>query len=203
MSSFPRDFLSIGLMFGVICCSGALGGALAFAEPAVGQATGAARPGPSDAEIAKIVVTANDGEIQQGKWAIEHSKSKEVKDFAKQMVKAHETVNKNAAQVAQRAKLVPKQSQTSDSLKLESESALADLKEKQGADFDRGYVDAQVKAHQDVLNAIDTTLLPNAKNPDLRAMLEKTRPQVASHLEHAQMLQKSLQKSLDASARSG
>jgi putative membrane protein len=36
---------------------------------------------------------------------------------------------------------------------------------------------------------IDNTLLPNAKNEELKALLVKVRAAVASHLEHAEKIQ--------------
>jgi putative membrane protein len=62
-----------------------------------------------------------------------------------------------------------------------------------GAAFDRAYMDREVEYHQTVLDAIDQTLLPNVQNAELRALLEQTRPAVASHLEMAKSIQTKLQ----------
>ena len=64
-----------------------------------------------------------------------------------------------------------------------------------GGQFDRAYVDHEVAYHQAVLDAIDKTLLPNAKNAELKALLEKSRPAFVAHLEHARHIQSSLGKS--------
>jgi putative membrane protein len=64
-----------------------------------------------------------------------------------------------------------------------------------GAEFDRAYIANKVTYHQTVLDAIDNTLIPNAQNAELRALLEQTRPAVAAHLQHAQELQASVGKS--------
>jgi putative membrane protein len=58
-----------------------------------------------------------------------------------------------------------------------------------GAAFDRAYVDHEVAYHEQVLDAIDKVLLPNAKNPELKALIEKVRPVIASHLQHAKLVQ--------------
>ena len=52
--------------------------------------------GPTDPQIAAIVVTANQVDIDAGKLAQTKSKNKEVKDFAKLMVTDHTGVNKAA-----------------------------------------------------------------------------------------------------------
>jgi putative membrane protein len=53
-------------------------------------------------------------------------------------------------------------------------------------------VDHEVAYHQQVLDAIDKTLIPNAKNDELKQLLTKVRPAIAAHLEHAKMVQSSL-----------
>ena len=63
------------------------------------------------------------------------------------------------------------------------------LKGKKGADFDRAYVDDEVKAHQQVLDTIDNQLLPNAQNPELKQLITSVRPVIAQHLDHAKQLQ--------------
>ena len=68
------------------------------------------------------------------------------------------------------------------------------LKQLKGAAFDRAYVDHEVAYHQQVLDAVDKTLIPNAQNADLKALLVKVRPAFVSHLEHAKHLQASLSK---------
>jgi acyl carrier protein len=63
-----------------------------------------------------------------------------------------------------------------------------------GAAFDRAYVDHEVAYHQAVLDAVDKTLIPGAKNEELKALLVKTRPAFVAHLEHAKHVQSMLSK---------
>ena len=46
--------------------------------------------------------------------------------------------------------------------------------------------------HQAVLDAIDKTLIPNAQNAELKALLVQSRPAFVAHLEHAKQIQASL-----------
>lgn len=146
----------------------------------------------TDAQIVKIVHTANDGEIQQAKEAEKQSSNPDVKNFAKMMIDQHMQVNKDLSKVAKSEHIKPQNSTDASSLKQGAESTLSSLKSLKGADFDRAYVTAQVKAHQDVLDSIDNNLLPNAKDAKLQAMLQKVRPSVAMHLQHAKKLQTDL-----------
>ena len=61
-----------------------------------------------------------------------------------------------------------------------------------GAAFDKAYIDHEVAYHQQVLDAIDKTLIPSAQNEELKALLVKVRPAFVAHLEHAKMVQASL-----------
>ena len=69
---------------------------------------------------------------------------------------------------------------------------LARLTSLKGAAFDKAYVDQEVTYHQQVIDALDKTLIPNATNEELRALLVKVRPAFVAHLEHAKRLQTSV-----------
>ncbi len=146
----------------------------------------------NDAQIASIVVTANQVDIDAGKLAAATSKNADVKKFAQLMVADHTGVNKQAVALVTRLKVTPQDNDTSKSLKDGGEKNVAALKALKGAAFDQAYVDHEVVYHQAVLDAVDKTLIPNAKNAELKALLVKVRPAFVAHLEHAKHLQASL-----------
>ncbi len=150
--------------------------------------------GPSDAEIAHIVVTANRIDIEAGKLAQMKSKNKEVKAFAKQMVTDHSAVNKQTTDLAKKLKVSPKDNDTSKSLMDGAKENVAKLKGLKGAEFDKAYVDHEVAYHIAVAEAIDKTLIPNAKNEELKALIVKVRPAFGAHLEHAKNIQSTMTK---------
>ena len=149
---------------------------------------------PNDAQIAHIVVTANQVDIDAGKLAQGKAKSKEVKDFAKQMVTDHTAVNKQAVALAKKLKVKPEDNATSQSLKKGGQDNIKNLKTMKGDAFDKAYVDQEVTYHQAVLNAIDNVLIPNAKNQELKDLIVKVRPAIDGHLQHAKMIQSKLGK---------
>jgi putative membrane protein len=165
-----------------------------MAVPAVLLAVGgvASAQGVIDAQIASIVVTANQVDIDAGKLAAERSTNPDVKSFGSLMVKDHTGVNKSATDLVTKLKVGPQDNPTSQSLKSGGDSNLAHLKTLKGAEFDRAYVDHEVAYHQQVIDAMDKTLIPDAKNPELKALLVKVRPAFVAHLEHAKMVQASL-----------
>lgn len=148
----------------------------------------------NDAHIASIVVTANQVDVDAGTLAAATTTNNEVKKFARLMVTDHTGVNKQAVDLATRLKITPEDNDTSRSLKAGGEKNVARLKTLKGAAFDKAYVDHEVTYHQSVLDALDKTLVPNASNAELKALLVKVRPAFVAHLEHAKQLQASLAK---------
>ena len=149
---------------------------------------------PNDAQIAHIVVTANQVDIDAGKLAEQKGSTAEVKAFGKQMVTDHGGVNKQAGDLAKKLGVKPEDNPTSQSLKKGGDKNIAHLKTLKGKEFDKAYVDNEVAYHQAVLDAIDKTLVPSAQNAELKALIVKVRPAFVAHLEHARMLQSKLGK---------
>lgn len=168
--------------------SGVIAGVFAFAT----SAALAQSAGPNDAQIAAIVVTANTVDIDAGKLAQKTSKNKEVKEFAKQMVTDHTGVNKQATALVKKLKVTPESSDTSKSLKDGGDANISKLKGLKGAEFDKAYVGNEVTYHQAVIDALDKTLIPSAKNAELKDTLVKVRPAFVAHLEHAKQIQQTL-----------
>jgi len=145
--------------------------------------------GINDAQIASIVVTANQVDIDAGNFAKTHASNPQVKQFAQQMVTDHTGVNKQATELAAKLKVTPEDNPISQSLKSGGETNVTKLKTLKGSDFDKAYIDHEVDYHQAVLDALDKTLIPGAKNDELKALLVKTRPAFVAHLEHAKHVQ--------------
>jgi putative membrane protein len=166
--------------------------ALALGAPfASARAEQAAAP-PSDAEIAAIVVAANQVDIDAGKLASDKAQSADVRALAQRMVTDHNGANQQASALVQKLGVTPKSNATSESLAKGGEDNLKKLRGLSGLAFDQAYVSNEVTYHQAVIDALDQTLIPNAKNAELRALLVKVRPAFVSHLEHAKHLQSKL-----------
>jgi len=142
----------------------------------------------TDEQIAGITESANSAEIEQGKLARLKSKDKDVQRFAAKMIAAHEEAKKNQDKL----KLPTAESALGNTLGTESASTLGALKTSEGASFDKAYIDAQVTAHQKLLDALNDKMLPTVKNPDLKAYLNQLAPHVAHHLKEAQEIQRTL-----------
>lgn len=151
--------------------------------------------GPTDPQIAAIVVAANQVDIDAGKLAERKAQADDVKAFAQRMVTDHTGVNQAAVDLAHKLSLTPESNPTSESLTQGGEQNIARLEKLSGDAFDKAYIDHEVAYHENVLEALDKVLIPSAQNPQLKALLVKVRPAFVDHLEHAKKLQRSLGKS--------
>ena len=163
---------------------------IALFTPALALAQGK----PSDPQIAHIVVTANQIDIDAGKLAKSHTKNKEVQDFAQRMITDHTAVNKQAGALAKKLGVKPEDNDTSKSLKMGAQENVANLKKLKDGAFDQAYIDHEVTYHQQVLDAIDKVLIPSAQNAELKGLIEKVRPAIQAHLDHAKQVQADLGK---------
>ena len=153
-----------------------------------------AQGGPNDAQIAHIVVTANQVDIDAGQLAEKKGSTDDVKAFGKQMVTDHSGVNQQAVALAKKLGVKPEDNDTSKSLAAGGKENVAKLSKLSGKAFDKAYVDHEVAYHEAVLAAIDKTLVPNAQNAELKGLIVKVRPAFVAHLEHAKTLQSKLGK---------
>ena len=206
MSATPSIMRQIAFSFAAMSAV-ALGGCRKSETPATDTATPAVAPAPdtaraaaapapaiNDAQIAHIVVTANAVDSAAGQLAKTKGASKAVKDFGQTMVNDHSGVNKQAVALATKLNVTPEDNETSRQLKSGGDANLAKLQGLSGEAFDKAYIDNEVTYHQTVLDAIDKTLIPNAQNADLKALLVKARPAIAAHLERVKSIQSSLTK---------
>ncbi|MBS0580872.1 MAG: DUF4142 domain-containing protein [Proteobacteria bacterium] len=147
---------------------------------------------PNDAQIAAIVVTANQVDIDAGNLARSKAQSAEVKAFGQQMVTDHAAVNQSATELVHKLHVTPEDNATAQSLRGGGEKNVAHLNSLSGAAFDRAYVEHEVSYHRSVIDAMDNTLIPSAQNAELKALLVKVRPAFVAHLEHAKKVRAEL-----------
>ena len=164
----------------------------AGASGAAGAAKDAAA-GPTDPQIAAIVVAANKVDIEAAEFAKKHTRNAKVKEFANLMIKDHTAVNKQATALVTKLGVTPEENDTSKSLTDGGKQNIDALKALKGKDFDKAYAEHEVAYHEQVLKAIDDTLIPSAKNEELKDLITKVRPAIQTHLDHAKMMVKALE----------
>lgn len=149
-------------------------------------------PDLSDPEVAHVAVTANSIDIELARLAEARARNGAVRQFAATMITDHTAVNGQAAALAGRLGVTPKDNPVSQSLLAGAAQARAAIEPLQGSAFDRAYIEREVAYHQAVLDALDSLLIPTTANDDLRKLLVDVRPAIATHLEHAKKLGGSL-----------
>src|SRR5215212_1122471 len=163
----------------------------ATAEPASAQTPAPAAPALNDPTIVAIFDAANTADIETGSLAAEHGSTKEVRDFGAMLARDHKAVRQQGRDLAAKLGVTPTPPSDSGSAKAHAE-AMATLRTKRGADFDRAFLDHEVKFHQDVINAVQSTLLPAIQNAELKDLVVKVAPAFEAHRAAAANLRQKL-----------
>ena len=141
-----------------------------------------------EGDIASIVSTANEGEIQQGNVATSRATSADVRSFAQMMVTDHTRALEEGRTVFTNRGISPAENDTSRTLRNNSQRTVTALGTYNGAEFDRAYMRSQVDLHQWLLTTLDTVLIPSARTAEVRSLLTNQRGSVAAHLEQARAI---------------
>lgn len=166
------------------CFAGAVSAALLFASPARAQ-----QAQLTDAEIASVAVTANRVDIGYAELAQKKSKDPSILEFARTMAKDHKGVIDQAVALVTKLKVTPKDNAMSKSLNADAEKTKKELNAKSGAAFNKAYIDNEVAYHKAVISVVESTLIPQSRNPQLKSLLQQVLPVLKTHLEHAVMVQ--------------
>jgi putative membrane protein len=143
---------------------------------------------PTDPQIAHIAYTAGQLDITAAKQAIAKSKNKEVLAFARDMVRDHEAVNKQALDLVKKLKVTPEDNDTSRALTKQAAAKQAELAKLKGAEFDKAYAANEAAYHKTVNGALETTLIPSASNAELKSLLQTGLKIFQGHQQHAEQV---------------
>ena len=146
----------------------------------------------TDAQIVQIVMNANSGDSANGALARTKGMNAQVKEFGQMMVRDHGGLNKKIKELGGKLNLTPEENATSRQLKQMADSVGTSLKGMTGGDFDRAYIDSEVKIHQMVLDQLDQTLIPQSQNAEVKSLLQSARPTISAHLDRAKSIQSKL-----------
>lgn len=144
----------------------------------------------TDPEIASVAVTANQIDIDYAKIAEKKSKDVSVTKFAQTMAKDHQSVIDQAVALVTKLGVTPKDNATSKSLKAGEAKTTELLNSKSGKAFDKAYINNEVAYHKAVIREVETVLIPDAQNAELKSLLQNVLPILKTHLAHAEMVQK-------------
>jgi putative membrane protein len=104
------------------------------------------------------------------------------------MVRDHEAVNVQALALVRKLGVTPEANPTSTALADGAAAKLRDLARLDGPAFDRAYAQNEAAFHGTVNGALQTTLIPGAKNGELKSLLETGLTLFREHQGHAEHL---------------
>ncbi|MFW5443354.1 MAG: DUF4142 domain-containing protein [Methylococcaceae bacterium] len=146
----------------------------------------------TDANIAAIVVGANNIDISAGKLALQRSQNKLIKEFAERMITDHSAVLNSAVDLVTKLGVTPVNNNLVATLTEQSNNHEENLRSLSGNAFDKSYIGHEVAYHQAVIDVIENQLIPAAQNNELKALLVSVIPAFKAHLAHSQMIQKTI-----------
>jgi len=151
-----------------------------------------ATAGLTDGQIVELVKTANEAEVDLGKVGKSKAENRDVREFSKHMIDAHNKGESDIKKAAKNAKVKPVETAESKAIKENAKAKIADLKKLKGKEFDKAYIDAQITMHQSLLDDLNQKFIPTAQATEVKSHLEATKSAVQGHLESAQKLQATL-----------
>lgn len=146
----------------------------------------------TDAEIAHIVVTANQIDVDYGKLALQKTKNAEARKFAETMIRDHEDIIKQSVALAQKLGVIPKDNEFSKSLLQQKEAMISRFDNMDDQEFMSAYIHNEVEYHQAVIDAVKEILIPQTVNKELKETLIKVTPLLEHHLEMAKISQQKI-----------
>ncbi|SIQ63644.1 MULTISPECIES: DUF4142 domain-containing protein [Pontibacter] len=183
--------MACAFMFGTMACGGSGSDSVEQAQEATEQTFEDTAMEDRRVEASEFVTKAASSsmmEVEAGKLAQERATNPQVKEFAAMMVKDHSAANDELRTLA-----TSKNITLPDSMSNEHMDQMRDLRDKQGAEFDRNYMDKMVSAHDsDISMFEDVAEDENYADADVKAFASKTLPKLRQHRDRAQQIRDGL-----------
>jgi putative membrane protein len=161
------------------------------AQPATGGAMSDTGERLADPNIVALLDEANMADSAAGALAAKKATNAEVKAFAKLMMGEHHMLRAQGQQLAKRLNVTP-QPPANDPVKALADQVTATLQSTpKGPEFDRVYIQNEVKVHQAVLD-LAKKAHDQAQNEELKKLIEQAQPIIEKHLKLAQDLEQKL-----------
>ena len=145
----------------------------------------------NDPTIVAIFDAANTADMETGQLAAERGSTKEVRDFGAMLVHDHRIVRQEGRDLAAQLGVTPTPP-ADDASAMAHADAMATLRSKTGIEFDKAFLDHEVRFHEDVISALQSTLVPAIENGEVKAFVVKVVPAFDAHRIAAANLRKTL-----------
>lgn len=149
-------------------------------------------PTLSDGDILQILITINQGEINQGNLAAQSATDPDTKAFAADMVTEHSLALQRLNAIAGQQAITPTDNPASAQFEAKTVQNTSIFSPQSGVSFDLGYMDAQISGHANAMFLSDMMMVPQVKNTDLLNELKAERVMFQNHLERAVPIESAL-----------
>jgi putative membrane protein len=142
-----------------------------------------------DPTIVAIFDAANTADMETAALGAERATDPRVKELGRMFARDHEQVRQQGRDLAKKLGVTPTPPADEKAAK-DQAAAMASLRAKSGAEFDRAFLAHEIAFHRAVIDAITKTLLPAIQNAELKSLVQKVAPAFQAHLAAAENLQK-------------
>ncbi|MGI9090002.1 MAG: DUF4142 domain-containing protein [Gemmatimonadaceae bacterium] len=187
-----KTFAPIAALAGALAIASAPRAAVAQAASSTQSSTQSAAAKIDDPTIVAIFDAANTWDVETSGVALKKSHNKDVRAFARMMVRDHKAVRQLGRDLAHKLNVTPTPPGKDFALYQDHVAAMKTLRNTRGAAFDKAYIDHEVAYHQAVIDTITNTLLPATQNADLKKLEVQVAPNFQAHLVAAKQVQQQL-----------
>lgn len=144
--------------------------------------------GPTEAELAGVVLAVNEGAVEHGDLGRMKATNPAVRQFAERLVSEHTAAGQEATAAFDRLAIEPAKGSASDRIEESSDELLDTLRALMGADFDRAFIDTEISRDTQVLQALDQ----NPVRPELAELVVHIREKLTARVADARQLRQML-----------
>ena len=146
----------------------------------------------NDLQMAHVAVTASDIDIAYARLALARSHNAAVRRFAETMISDHGAVNAQIAALAKRLGVQAQDNAVSRQLLEGAERIKTELSRLRGADFDRYYMNNELKYHRAVNDMVANAFIPHIENPEVKQAFQGALTIFRGHEQYAESVVREL-----------
>ena len=154
--------------------------------PASAQAGSQNQLANADQSFVKDAAQGGLMEVKMGQMAKDMGQSAEVKQFGERLVKDHTKANEQLMSIAAK-----KGMNLAKDMEHKHQSMMDELRNKQGAEFDKEFVEQMIKDHKKTIDLFEGAS-KDATDQDVKAFANKTLPTLRGHLQQVESLKGSV-----------
>ena len=140
----------------------------------------------SDSSFIKEAAQGGMMEVKLGQTAKDHAQNADVKNYGEMLVKDHSKANDKLSQLA-----AEKGVNLAKEMEPKHTDMIKDMENKQGADFDRAFIEHAIKDHRKDISEFERASR-NLNDSELKAFATETLPTLRHHLDEAERIAKSM-----------